>query len=206
METTLKSMTKFSEKLQAEVENAQVDQMVQFSSLFWIIPDTALANAMRDVNIGIDAARNLIDQGNYAAARAESAKAMTLARKALDPLFDVRPFQLAIALEPDFNDSLHISKAPENTIRVRHQVQATTSNGYRNLQMIEKEDKTITWESSDKNVATVDKDGLITGVKRGAATITGTDLDGLKVTREIKVDYSPLQWILVIFLFGWLWL
>ena len=38
----------------------------------------------------------------------------------------------------------------------------------------------LEWESSDKNVATVDKDGLVTGHKKGIATISATSSSGLK--------------------------
>lgn len=39
-------------------------------------------------------------------------------------------------------------------------------------------DKTVTWTSSDNNVATVDNSGRITGVAKGTATITATANDG----------------------------
>lgn len=52
-------------------------------------------------------------------------------------------------------------------------------------------DKTVTWKSSDNTIATVDKDGKITGVSEGKATITATtNNDGksancaLTVTKE----------------------
>ncbi|MBO7429980.1 MAG: Ig-like domain-containing protein, partial [Spirochaetia bacterium] len=39
------------------------------------------------------------------------------------------------------------------------------------------------WESSYKGIATIDSDGLITGVSQGKVHITGTTVDGGK-----KVD------------------
>ena len=44
-------------------------------------------------------------------------------------------------------------------------------------------DKTVKWESSYRGIATIDGDGLITGVSQGKVHITGTTVDGGK-----KVD------------------
>ena len=49
-------------------------------------------------------------------------------------------------------------------------------------------DKTVTWTSSDKNVATVDKDnGTVTAVGEGTATITATAANGKKDTCTVTV-------------------
>lgn len=49
-------------------------------------------------------------------------------------------------------------------------------------------DKTVTWTSSDKNVATVDKDnGTVTAVGEGTATITATAANGKKGTCKVTV-------------------
>lgn len=49
-------------------------------------------------------------------------------------------------------------------------------------------DKTVTWTSSDKNVATVDKDnGTVTPVGEGTATITATAANGKKDTCKVTV-------------------
>ena len=40
--------------------------------------------------------------------------------------------------------------------------------------------KKVKWSSSDESIATVDEDGVVTGVKEGEATITATTLDGNK--------------------------
>lgn len=48
-------------------------------------------------------------------------------------------------------------------------------------------DKSVTWSSSDEVVATVDANGLVTGVAAGSATITATTANGLKATCAVTV-------------------
>ena len=50
--------------------------------------------------------------------------------------------------------------------------------------------KGVTWTSSDETVATVDKDGVVTAVSEGTATITATanDGSGAKATCSVTVD------------------
>lgn len=47
---------------------------------------------------------------------------------------------------------------------------------------------TLTFESSNKKVATVDKNGVITGVSEGTATITAKAASGVKATVKVTVD------------------
>ena len=68
------------------------------------------------------------------------------------------------------------------------------------------------WQQKGKvnpSVATVDEDGNITGVGTGEAeiTVTVTDEYGNVVEDPCKVtvSYSWWQWLMVIFLFGWIW-
>ncbi len=48
-------------------------------------------------------------------------------------------------------------------------------------------DEDVTWSTSDSSVATVDKNGKVTGVGEGSATITATDKDGNKQTVTVTV-------------------
>ena len=55
-------------------------------------------------------------------------------------------------------------------------------------------DRSVTWASSDKSVATVSSSGKVTGVKAGTATITCTSkATGLKETCAVTVGYVKLD-------------
>lgn len=47
--------------------------------------------------------------------------------------------------------------------------------------------QTITWPSSDESVVTVDASGVVTGIKKGTATITAS-ANGIKDTTEIRIQ------------------
>ncbi|NLO46168.1 MAG: hypothetical protein GX107_06690 [Clostridiales bacterium] len=66
--------------------------------------------------------------------------------------------------------------------------------------------KGLFWGTSDIHTAVVDNDGNVFAKSRGTATICVETVDGAyRDTCEIKVKYSFAQWLIVIFLFGWLW-
>ncbi len=68
---------------------------------------------------------------------------------------------------------------------------------------------TIVYESSDKEVATIDEEGNVktTGIGEGIITYTVTLENGKEITQSmgIKVVFTLRQWFIYIFLFGWLW-
>lgn len=64
----------------------------------------------------------------------------------------------------------------------------------------------ISFDSSDKSVATIENDGTILGKKPGKTIITATGQNGAQTSTTVEVKYSFWQWILVILAFGWLWL
>lgn len=64
----------------------------------------------------------------------------------------------------------------------------------------------LTWNSSDLSVATVDGQGNVYATGRGNAIITCTSTDGNASSNcAVTVTYTPLQWIIVTILFGWIW-
>ncbi len=56
-------------------------------------------------------------------------------------------------------------------------------------------DKTITWSSSNTSVATIDKNGKVTGVKAGTATITAKSNNGKTATCKVTVTKQSGQTI-----------
>lgn len=50
---------------------------------------------------------------------------------------------------------------------------------------------TLTWTTSNKKVAKVDANGVITGVKKGSCTITATTVNGLKDSCKVTVWKAP---------------
>lgn len=51
---------------------------------------------------------------------------------------------------------------------------------------------TLTWTSSDENVATVDQNGLVTAVAGGTATVTATTIDGGYKTAQCTVTVTQM--------------
>ena len=76
------------------------------------------------------------------------------------------------------------------------------------------EGETVTWESFDPDIVSVDGNGTITserhfGVNPGSATIriAVSDPNGYSYWDycEVKVEYAWWQWLIKIALFGWIW-
>ena len=67
----------------------------------------------------------------------------------------------------------------------------------------------VSYASSHPAVAFVDANGCVYGLSRGTSTITCTvtDLYGNSYTESctVKVRWNFWQWLIVIFLFGWIW-
>lgn len=52
-------------------------------------------------------------------------------------------------------------------------------------------DKTVTWNSSNPMIATVDEDGVVTAIRDGSATITATTSSGMSDTCEVIIVERP---------------
>ncbi len=67
-------------------------------------------------------------------------------------------------------------------------------------------EKGVQWSSSDESVVRVDENGNLYAAGRGTAVITCRAADGgAEASCTVSVGYSFGQWLIVIFLFGWIW-
>ena len=98
-------------------------------------------------------------------------------------------FRLALSIEPVKATKLTLDKTTA-TISVDEEIQliATIEPG-------NTDNKSITWTSSDENVATVDENGVVTAISAGSVIITAKTSDGsnLSASCEIKVVTSSIE-------------
>lgn len=89
------------------------------------------------------------------------------------------------------------------SVAMRYKEAKTLTAGF-NIPGYSRDD--IVWSSDNEDVARVSENGVVTGAGRGTATVRATTNDGLYSAEcTVKVSYSPLQWIIIILLFGWIW-
>lgn len=84
--------------------------------------------------------------------------------------------------------SVHINKEQANVIKNQTLTLSAIINPSDTT-----EDTTVTWESDDPTIATVDKNGVVTGKSAGTVTITGTLKNGMKITSTITVTIIPVD-------------
>ncbi len=74
------------------------------------------------------------------------------------------------------------------------------------VQPVSASDKSVIWSSSNNEVASVDQNGVVTGIGKGIATITARTADGnLIATCQVEVKLQWWQWLLWILMFGFMW-
>ncbi len=67
-------------------------------------------------------------------------------------------------------------------------------------------DAGVSWHSSNTMSVLVDQNGVITAAHPGTATITASDAWGNRTAEcQVTVRYTVWQWLIVLFLFGFLW-
>ena len=68
---------------------------------------------------------------------------------------------------------------------------------------------TVQYVTSDPKIVTGDGNGSLYAAKKGTAQITVRVTDEFENTVtdtcKVTVKYTALQWLIVIFLFGWIW-
>ena len=90
---------------------------------------------------------------------------------------DVAPTSMNVTAEGSTGNTATITKSGKVKLAVHFEPENTTN-------------QKVEWASQNEEVATVDEDGLVTGVSNGEATITATSLEDENVTAEftVKVD------------------
>ncbi|URZ00520.1 Ig-like domain-containing protein [Clostridium felsineum] len=87
--------------------------------------------------------------------------------------------------------SCTVNVKDSTTISLNKSTDSINIGGIDNLvATVNSSDVGVTWTSSDNSIVTVDKDGKITGVKAGQATITATTADGKTVACVVTVNSS----------------
>ena len=68
---------------------------------------------------------------------------------------------------------------------------------------------TVTYSGFDSRIISVNADGNVTALKKGSTNVTVTATDEFGHTAEytcsVTVKYTWWQWLIIIFLFGWIW-
>ena len=113
----------------------------------------------------------------------------------------------AIEIERDGNEGLFLT----STNRIYTEEPLTLSDTtlqlrYKDYSKALSASVPVTWTSSDESVCTVDQYGNLFPIGNGTVTITAHSVYGEKTaTCEVKVKYSFWQWLIRIFLLGFIW-
>lgn len=110
-------------------------------------------------------------------------------------------------------DTIHIDLFNEPLLEAERSVMPPLTLDTQSVTVYFKDTKTLTasrgdvvWSSDNEKAVKIDATGKLTAVGTGKAVITAADEDGVEsVTCEVTVKYSFVQWLIRIFLFGWIW-
>lgn len=96
--------------------------------------------------------------------------------------------EISITVSPRLVSKIEVS-ADKTSIEVGQTAKLTATVSPDNAT-----DKSFTWSSSDNAVATVNADGVVTGVKVGTVTISATANDGSGVKGSVTINVVPTLW------------
>lgn len=156
------------------------------TSVTWKSSDTSVATVDdKGVVTAVKAGTATITATSVADTTKSATCAITVTEDSTEPDTPDTPDTPAEKVTLKLSSTSASVKAGENTT-----ITATVAN--------DATDTSVTWKSSDESVATV-KDGVVTGVKAGTATITATSVADttvsatctVTVTEETKVDPTP---------------
>ena len=107
-------------------------------------------------------------------------------------ILGIRPM---IRVSPDAVLNIQISSPAGDELRYREP----------NVQLFANTD--VIWSSDNEDVATIDQNGNITIHSVGTVNITATLPDDPTsfATAKLEIQYEWWQWLILIFLFGWIW-
>lgn len=106
----------------------------------------------------------------------------------------------------DFSDAVLFNSVQMKDVEIQYK---STANVSPTLCTFGTANYSYSYSSSDPSKVSVDKDGNVKGLKQSSAVIncTVTDSNGSAASDSctVTVKYAWWQWIIVIFLFGWIW-
>ena len=106
----------------------------------------------------------------------------------------------------DFSDAVLFNSVQMKDVEIQYK---STANVSPTLCTFGTANYSYSYSSSDPSKVSVDKDGNVKGLKQSSAVINCnvTDSNGSAASDSctVTVKYAWWQWIIVIFLFGWIW-
>lgn len=100
----------------------------------------------------------------------------------------VNKVEIVNALSNEYQDVIGIDLGTNvDTLALRANLYTKVGKEYEDIGM-----QQVSWTSSNKKIAEVDNNGVVTGLKNGEVTITATALDGSKKSGKVKIYVGKL--------------